>query len=197
MPNDIHDLRDTVIAKTDQLNAEALLSGPMTIRVTSVERGSAEQPLVVHFEGDNGRPWKPGKSSRKVLIFAWGEDGAQWVGRYATLYNKTDVKWAGVEVGGIRISHLSDIRADITIALTATRGKKEPITVKRLVLEILSPETTAALTAAAARGRDSLLKAHGDLTPSEKAALGRDTGLLAALRQAAANADTPPTTTTE
>ena len=56
----VEDLRATIVPKSDQLNAEQLLSGPMTIRVTEVRvSDSAEQPVVVHYEGDDGRPYKP------------------------------------------------------------------------------------------------------------------------------------------
>ena len=33
MTDSVHDLRDTVIPKSDQLNAEDLLSGPLTVRI--------------------------------------------------------------------------------------------------------------------------------------------------------------------
>lgn len=42
------------------------------------------------------------------------------------------MKWGGLEVGGIRISHMSHIDKPVTIALTATRGNKKPVTVKPL-----------------------------------------------------------------
>src|SRR3546814_1799328 len=69
---------------------------------------------------------------RKVLVFAWGSDGGAWIGQSMTLYNRQDVKFGGEEVGGIRISHLSDIDKDIAIALTATRGRKEKTRIQRL-----------------------------------------------------------------
>lgn len=39
-----------------------------------------------------------------------------------------------MEVGGIRISHMSHIDKPVTIALTATRGNKKPVTVQPLVI---------------------------------------------------------------
>src|SRR3546814_19042933 len=69
---------------------------------------------------------------RKVLVFAWGSDGGAWIGQSMTLYNRPDVKFGGEEVGGIRISHLSDIDKDIAIALPATRGRKEKTRIQRL-----------------------------------------------------------------
>lgn len=129
--SDISNLSDTIVPKSDQLNSEQLLSGPMTITVTSVKRGDSEQPIAVHYLGEMGRPYKPCKTMRKVLIFAWGEDGSKWIGRSMTLYNDQSVKWAGVAVGGIRISHLSHIEKDIQMSLTATRGKKDPVFIRK------------------------------------------------------------------
>lgn len=130
---DVSDLRPTIIPKSDQLNAEQLLGGPMTITVTEVRiSGNAEQPVVVHYEGDGGRPFKPCKTMRKLLIFAWGENGAAWAGKSMTVYNDPNVKFGGSEVGGIRISHMTDITGDIKLSLTATKGKKVLYEVRRL-----------------------------------------------------------------
>lgn len=129
----IEDLRATIIPKSDQLNAEQLLGGPMTVTVTDVTLGSGdEQPVVVHYQGENGRPFKPCKTMRKVLIHAWGADGRKWVGRSMTLYNDPAVKFGGEDVGGIRISHVTDIERDIKVSLTSTRGKKALYQIKRL-----------------------------------------------------------------
>lgn len=124
MPVDISHLGSTIIPKSDQLNAEQLLAGSMTITITDVRAGSDEQPIAIHYAGDEGRPYKPGKTMRKVLVFAWGEDGRQWIGRSLTLYCDSSVKFGGIEVGGIRISHMSHIQKTINVALTSTRGKK-------------------------------------------------------------------------
>lgn len=123
-------LSTTIIPKSDQLNADDLLAGPLTIKITAVKAGSAEQPVVINYEGDNGRPYKPGKSMRRVLIALWGSDGAAYVGRRLSLYADPDVKFGGVAVGGIRISHASDIKAPLHMMLTETRGKKKPFVVE-------------------------------------------------------------------
>jgi len=129
----VEDLRPTIIPKSDQLNSEQLLGGPMTVTVTEVRLGSGEdQPVVVHYQNEGGRPFKPCKTMRKVLIHAWGADGRQWVGRSMTLYNDPSVKFGGEDVGGIRISHMTDIERDIKVSLTSTRGKKAKYEIKRL-----------------------------------------------------------------
>lgn len=99
------DLSQTIIPKSDQLNADDLIGGTRTIRISSVSAGNAEQPVVIHFDGDNGRPYKPGKSMRRVLVCLWGNDSAAYIGRRLTLYRDPSVKFGGEDVGGIRISH--------------------------------------------------------------------------------------------
>lgn len=120
----------TIAPKSDQLNADDLIAGPITVRIVSVTHGNAESPIRVNIEGR--LPYYPCKSMRRVLVAAWGEDGAPYAGRYMTLYRDPEVKYGGIKVGGIRISHLSDIAADMYMALTVTRGKRAEYTVQRL-----------------------------------------------------------------
>lgn len=127
------DLSKTIAPKSDQLNADDLIAGPMTIRVTDV-RGcdEGEQPIAVHFEGDGGKPYKPCKSMRRVLVHCWGKDGATYAGRRLTLYRDDKVTFGGIQVGGIRISHMSHIRGDMTMALTASKAKRAPFMVRAM-----------------------------------------------------------------
>ena len=131
-PFDISDLRATIVPKSDQLNAEQLLAGPMTVTVTDVSIGSDDQPLIIHHDKDKQRPFKPCKTMRKLLIFAWGEDGRKWPGQSMTLFNDPNVRFGGAEVGGIRISHMTGIERTVQISLTATKGKKALHTVQPL-----------------------------------------------------------------
>ena len=131
--SDISNLSDTIVPKSDQLNADQLLGGSMTITVTDVRRGqSDDQPVIVHYQGDEGRPYKPCKTMRKVLILAWGHNGSEWAGKSMTLFHDPAVKFGGQSVGGIRISHVSHIERDIAVALTATKGKKTLHAIKAL-----------------------------------------------------------------
>lgn len=165
MQADITNLRSTIVPKSDQLNAEQLLAGPMTVTVTDVRVGSTdEQPIAVHYKGEAGRPFKPCKTMRKVLVLGWGPDGREWIGRTMTLFNDPAVKWGGAEVGGVRISHMSDIPQDIHVQLTATRGKKAPFAIKRLAADphlaaistaATMPDLQAAFTAATKSTRDA------------------------------------------
>lgn len=132
--SEVLDISHTIIPKSDQLNAEQLLLGPLTITVSRVTVGaSEEQPVTVYYEGDKGRPYKPCKTMRKLLAYAWGSDASQWGGRAMTLFNEPGVKFGGEEVGGIRISHLSDLpQPSLKASLTTTRGKKAQFVVKRM-----------------------------------------------------------------
>jgi hypothetical protein len=129
------DMRKTTVPKSDQLNADDLLGQTLTIKVTKVSLlATPDQPIAIGFEGDNEKPYKPGKSMRRVMVNAWGPDGNAYIGRSMTLYRDEKVLFGGLAVGGIRISHLSHIDEPITMALTATRAQRKPFTVKPLVV---------------------------------------------------------------
>jgi len=129
------DMKANIIPKSDQLNADDLITGPMTIKITGVNIKSGEQPVSIFFDGDNGKPYKCCKSMARIMVAAWGADSKRYVGRSMTLYRDPDVKWAGMAVGGIRISHMSDIGEDMTMALTVTRSNRKPFTVRPLVAQ--------------------------------------------------------------
>jgi len=148
MSLDVSNLRPTIIPKSDQLNADQLVGGPMTVTITEVRvTASDDQPVIIHYQGENGRPYKPCKTMRKVLIFAWGEDGRQWAGRSMTLYNDPSVRFGNAEVGGIRISHMTDIEQPVRVSLAATKGKKALHTIEPLTLVTLDQVKTAISTA--------------------------------------------------
>lgn len=127
------DLGDTIEPRSDQLNAEDLLTGPRTVTITAVRKVNGEQPIeIVTAEFGPGRPWKPSKTSRRMLVLAWGRQGAAYVGRRVTLYRDPDVKFGGEAVGGIRVSHMSHIGRPLTMTLTETRGKRKPHRVEPL-----------------------------------------------------------------
>lgn len=137
------DMSRTIVPRSDQQNADDYISGPRTIKITKVtaDSGSAEQPILVYFEGDDGKPFKPCKTCRRVMVFIWGPDGSQYAGRSMTLFRDPTVKWGGMEVGGIRISHMSHMEKPITMALTATKQSRKPYTVHPLVLDAKSELT--------------------------------------------------------
>lgn len=126
------DMSPVIVPKSDQLSADDFISGPATYTIEAVEiRPGTEQPVSIFLAGEK-RAWKPCKSMARVLVFAWGPDAKSYRGRSVTLFRDPTVKWGGVDVGGIRISHMSDIKADLNISLTATKGRRAPFKVRRL-----------------------------------------------------------------
>jgi hypothetical protein len=152
------DITRTVEPKSDQLNFDDVASAPLTITVTEVKAGPPDQPVHLHNAEYPGRPYKPGKSMRRVLIAAWGTEASAYVGRRITLYGDPTIKFGPDAVGGIRIRAMSHLDAPLTVALTVTRGKRAPFTVQPLtedtgkleaaLADIESAESMPALKAA-------------------------------------------------
>jgi hypothetical protein len=67
----------------------------------------------------------PCKTVRRIMVGAWGKDTEQYVGRSMTLYRDPTVSFGGMVVGGIRVSHMSHIDSEKTLALQVTRGMAE------------------------------------------------------------------------
>ena len=134
--NDVTDLSSTIKPKSDQLNADDLLTGPMTVKITDIKSGPVDQPVHIYIEGQ--QPYKPCKTMRRVLITAWGSNGKEWIGKSMSLYCDPTVKFGGIALGGIRISHLSHIDNTLNMMLTATRGRKTQVVVKPLIVESIN-----------------------------------------------------------
>jgi hypothetical protein len=133
------DLTSTTAPKSDQQNFDDYISGPKTVTISEVRQGSTEQPVEVHLVEFPGRPYKPSKSMRRVLIAAWGPESATYAGRRITLVGDPTVKFGGTVVGGIKISHLSHIDKRLNVNLTVTRGKRAPHTVEPLTDQPSTP----------------------------------------------------------
>lgn len=125
-------LLSTIIPKSTQLNYDDLISGPRTIKITSVQPHSKEQPVSIGYDNDEGRPYLPSKSMRRVLVMIWGAEGGSYIGKSLTLYGDPEVRFGADKVGGIKISHASGITQPVTLSLTKTRGKREPFVVNPL-----------------------------------------------------------------
>ena len=126
------DLTKSLEAKSDQLNSADLIAAPRTIKITKVSAGNKEQPIAVNYDGDDGKPYYPSKGMRRAMAAIWGVKGDAYVGRSMTLYNEPTVRWGGIEVGGIRISHMSHIDKVFSLALTISRTSKQAFEVKPL-----------------------------------------------------------------
>ena len=125
--SDINNLSDTIEPKSDQLNADDLLGGSRVITITKVVRydENGVGAFALNYEGDSGRPFKPCKTMRKIIIHEWGADGDKFIGQQLNLYNDESVIYAGKDVGGVRISHMTGIQKTLKVSLNATRGRKQ------------------------------------------------------------------------
>jgi hypothetical protein len=127
------DISETTAPKSDQQNYDDYAGGIVRIvTVTEVKRGGDEQPVDIHLAEFPGRPYRPSKSMRRVLMAAWGRESSVYVGRRMELYGDPDVTFGRDKVGGIKISRLSHVEKRLSVALTVTRGKRAPYVVEPL-----------------------------------------------------------------
>lgn len=110
-------------AKSDQLNSCDIMGGSLVSKIIDVRAGNSDQPVAIVIDSWP-QPWKPSKTSLRVLCACWGNDPQQWIGRYAVLYNDETVTWGGEAIGGIRASHLSHIDGQKKVAVNVKKGKK-------------------------------------------------------------------------
>lgn len=141
------DLSNTIQANSQQINADDLTGAPRTVTITSVEAGTTEQPVFIHVAEFPGRTYRPGKSMRRVLVYAWGKEATDYIGRRLTLFNDETIRFGKDVTGGIRISHMSHIDKALTIPLTVTRGKRAPFTVAPLTTPAPNERVTKAAEA--------------------------------------------------
>lgn len=198
------DMTEITAPKVDQLTADDLIGRTLTIKITSRKMLDKDQPqpLSLFFDGDNGKPYKPCKSMNRVLKHVWGLNSSSYVGKSLTLYRDDSVMFGGLKVGGIRISHMSDITAPVTLALTASKANKKPFTVKPLVVAakaaapvdavpVAAPATVddtnpliASGAAAAAKGMEDFKEWGSKLTPEQRESVKGELGKWTAIARA-------------
>jgi len=126
------DLTESIAPRSDQINSDDLMTGPVTVTITDVHPGAAEQPVDFIVAEYPGRAYRPSKSMRRVIVAAWGPSSATYIGRSLTLYRDPTVTFGRDTVGGIKIAALSHIDKPLKLALTVTRGKRAMCTVQPL-----------------------------------------------------------------
>lgn len=141
------DISESLAPASDQLDAIELIAGPRVFTIASVDKGSAEQPVNVHFS-DFPRPWRPSKGMRRVLAACWGVDASQWTGRRVELFFDPEVTFGKDKPGGTRISKLSHLDKPKSIPLLISRGKSASFRVQPLTEEAAPTEPTAEEVAA-------------------------------------------------
>lgn len=153
------DLTESIAPRSDQLNADDLMSGPITVTITDVREGAAEQPVDVILAEYPGRAYRPSKSMRRIIVMAWGAKSAAYTGHRLTLFRNPEITFGRDKVGGIEIAEMSHIEKPLTVALTATRGKRKNFTVKPLAPLALTAPRDWRTEAAALTGNVDGLRA--------------------------------------
>lgn len=126
MPNVSH----TIIAKSDQLNFDDIRSGEKIIEITNVTVTATDQPVSIFYKDDKNKPYKPCKGMLRLICEAWGEESENWHGKSMKLFGEDSVRWAGQEIGGIRIRALSDIDTKgLSSYVAISRGKRRKVTI--------------------------------------------------------------------
>lgn len=125
------DLTESIAPRSDQVNADDLVGGPVTYTIREVRKGAAEQPFDFMLV-ETDRAYRPSKTMRRLIVAAWGPDANSYAGRRLTLYREPSIKFGGQTVGGIRVSHMSHIGKRIEERFQTTRGKRETFVVDPL-----------------------------------------------------------------
>lgn len=127
-------MRVTAPARSDQINADDFIAGPATFTIAGVKKGKAEAPYDIALVETPGKVWRPPLTVLRLLIAAWGDEADVWVGRRVVLYRDAAVRMSGEEVGGIRVSHMSDLPGGKTFKerVSSSRGKKVTVTAEPL-----------------------------------------------------------------
>lgn len=154
-------MRITTEPRSDQWNAEDFIGGPRTFTIAGVKVGSAEQKYDIELVEGEGRAWRPPLTVLRILVAAWGDETAQWVGRKVTLYRDPTISFGRDKVGGIRISHMSDLPGDkpFSIMLSESRAKRA-----NHVVRPLDEEAPTATMTPSHELDDETVRAIADLT---------------------------------
>ncbi len=131
--------------KSNQLNADDL-DNPMVIKITRAQKIEGDkQPMILHFEGCENRPFKPCLTMRRLITRIWGKKGGYYVGQSIELHRDPSVTFGPNQVGGIRINKMTGIDRPKIEIITVSKIKKSPFRVEPLIIEDPAP-TGEALT---------------------------------------------------
>lgn len=152
------DVSATIVAKSDQVNADDLMGvgHTITIRITRAKINPGEdQPWSLHFEGSD-KVYRPSKGMRRIMAEAWGLESDNYVGQRLKLFRDPDVRFGKDPVGGIRIAAMTGITARKTFVVAVSKGQRRPFPVDQLPADGNDPRPQPK-RAPAAPGEDSLV----------------------------------------
>ena len=128
----MNDFQAVLAPKSDQINAQDLIAGDMTVTIAAVKvTPGTEQPVSIRLDGMD-KVWRPCKTTGRILMAAWGPDTSIYPGRSVQLYLDPEVKWGGMKVGGIRIRAMSHIDGELRLALAESKQNRKLVVVKPL-----------------------------------------------------------------
>lgn len=141
------DMGDTLAPKSDQLDGVDLAaSGPQVFTITkvTVKKDNVQQPVSISL-AEFPRVWRPNLNTRRVIAGAWGKKGSAYVGRRVRLFYDPDVHYGGIQTGGVRISHMSDLPdgRPFSWPIIKGKGRSEMYTVDPLTEPASRPAPTA------------------------------------------------------
>lgn len=187
-------------SKSDQINADDLVGGPIivTVQKVTIDLTKPTQRVDVYLDGHD-RVFRPCKTVGKILMTVWGDDG-KWIGQSMKLFREPTVKYGAAEVGGIRVSHVTGIKEPRRITVLETRTSRKLHTIQPLEMpsnalqtpfKPTAPANALDLAKAAATGGTAAFRAWWG---SDEGKACRDAALanIDALKQIAADADVPP-----
>ena len=138
-------MKITIKHRTDQLNADDFIGGPGVFTVAEVKEGKAEQQYDIALV-ETDKFWRPPVQVLMLLVAAWGDDAKAWQGRKVELYRDESVTFGRDQVGGIRVSRMTDLPSGdkpFSTKVTATRGKRINVSADPLVLDPAEELATA------------------------------------------------------
>lgn len=131
----MNDMSQTIVAKSDQINAADLIGVTRTITVKEVRiKAGEDQPVTIMIEGDK-KGFRPCKGVRRLMVRVWGADASKYIGHSMTLFCDPKVTWAGKEEGGIRVSHMTGLDEEIVEYMRISRAATKPYKILPLQAE--------------------------------------------------------------
>jgi len=195
--NDHDGFAESLMAKSDQINAADLMGGPITIKIAGLTvKNSEVQKWTMRLDG-NEKFYRPCLGMRRLIAQIWGEP-QNYAGRSMTIYRDPDVKYSAKEVGGIRISHMSHMDGQQKISVPISRAAQKEYLVRPLsVVAPTAPAPTETPDAAYALARAAAANGKAAFTTwwqSDEGRACRDAvkPIMPELQAAVAAADATP-----
>ena len=160
---DNHDgFAESLMAKSDQITAAELMGITINVKIAGLTvKNSEKQKWTMRLEG-NDKFFRPCLGMRRLIAEIWGGP-ENYAGGSMTLYRETDTRYGADEVGGVRISHMTGIEAQIEVTVPIRRGVFRTYLIRPLRVEAPKPAPTTAAPenafelahAAASKGTDA------------------------------------------